>query len=634
MPILSPIGRKHPRVRALIALIYLILIGGGLTMVYPFLLMMAGSTKSGVDVRDIDVVPAYLRQDDALYRKYIEGLFNESLELYRIAYDRDDRSFERIPYPVSINHTAVADWHTFVKQTDLPPYASILGFIHTRISRTTPHMLRDYKARMLAEFGRDVHAMNRRLGTDFVNWNAFFVTPENYYSRLRSFNPTPFQTRYLTFKDKQPESVRHYASLQGFYKNAYLKARFGQAIADYNAAHGTAHASYDAVRLPRRAPDGPAVLRETWEHFVRRTINLLWIRVDTQATAAYRAFLRAKYNDVAVFNKQYNAAYDSFADVDLAPAPPLQGVRVSDWDQFIQGWKDPDTGRLHAPPLETLRIEAPDFWFQDFLAERYGPIGNLNAAWQTDYASYAGIILPQRDVHAAAFLDARRALRWEFTTRNYKTVLDYLLFHGRGIMNTAIYCTLAVLLALLVNPMAAYAMSRYKMPSAYKILLFLLLTMAFPPIVTQIPVFLMLRDFNLLNTFAALVLPGMAHGYSIFLLKGFFDSLPRELYESAEIDGANEWTMFWHISMSLSKPILAVIALNAFTQAYSNFMFALLICQDERMWTLMVWLYQLQMRSGQGVIYASLIVAAIPTFLIFFFCQQIILRGIVVPVEK
>ena len=86
--------------------------------------------------------------------------------------------------------------------------------------------------------------------------------------------------------------------------------------------------------------------------------------------------------------------------------------------------------------------------------------------------------------------------------------------------------------------------------------------------------------------------------------------------------------------MSLSQPILAVIALGAFTGAYSNFIMALLICQEEEMWTLMPWLYQLQQRSGEGVIFASLIVAAVPTFAIFVFCQNVIMRGIVVPVEE
>jgi multiple sugar transport system permease protein len=197
-----------------------------------------------------------------------------------------------------------------------------------------------------------------------------------------------------------------------------------------------------------------------------------------------------------------------------------------------------------------------------------------------------------------------------------------------------VYCFLAILSALIVNPMAAYAMSRYKMPSTYKILLFLMLTMAFPPMVTQIPNFLVLREQGLLNTFAALILLSLANGYSIFLLKVLFDSLPKELYESASLDGAGEWVMFWQITMNLSKPILAVIAINAFNHAYANFMFALLTCQNEMMWTLMVWLYPLQAKSSQGVVFASLLIAAVPTFLVFLFAQNIIMRGIVVPVEK
>ena len=85
--------------------------------------------------------------------------------------------------------------------------------------------------------------------------------------------------------------------------------------------------------------------------------------------------------------------------------------------------------------------------------------------------------------------------------------------------------------------------------------------------VTQIPVFLMLREFNMLNTFWALILPGLGNGYSIFLLKGFFDSLPQEPYESASIDRVGEFRIFWQITMSLSKPIPAVITLNTFTDA-------------------------------------------------------------------
>ncbi len=139
---------------------------------------------------------------------------------------------------------------------------------------------------------------------------------------------------------------------------------------------------------------------------------------------------------------------------------------------------------------------------------------------------------------------------------------------------------------------------------------------------------------SLLNNFAALILPGMANGFSIFLLKGFFDSMPKELYEAADIDGASEWTKFWMLTMNLSKPILAVIALGAFTSAYSAFMMALIIIPDEKMWTIMVWIFQLQNGAHQSVVYASLVIAAIPTFIIFVLCQNVIMRGIVVPTEK
>ncbi|HUT25186.1 MAG TPA: hypothetical protein VM492_12645, partial [Sumerlaeia bacterium] len=86
MPIISKVGRKSPKVRLLIGSIYAILITGALSMVYPFLLMVAGSTKSAVDVSDSAIIPAFLVDDDALYRKHVEALFNESFDQMQIAY--------------------------------------------------------------------------------------------------------------------------------------------------------------------------------------------------------------------------------------------------------------------------------------------------------------------------------------------------------------------------------------------------------------------------------------------------------------------------------------------------------------------------------------------------------------------
>jgi len=288
---------------------------------------------------------------------------------------------------------------------------------------------------------------------------------------------------------------------------------------------------------------------------------------------------------------------------------------------FLRGWTD-GAGELHRAKSGTLRLLSLEAQWRAWLRENYP-----NENWED-------APLPQWAAHEKVFHAEKGRWRMEFAARNYRTVFDHILLHGRGVWNTVVYCFWAVLAALVVNPLAAYAMSRFRLRNGYKVMLFCLCTMAFPPMVTQIPGFLMMRNFGMLNTFFALLLPGLANGYSIFLLKGFFDSQPRELYEAAAIDGAGEWRVFWGIAMNLSKPILAVVGLNAFTLAYSNFMFAFVVCQDERMWTLMVWLYQLQQSSGQAVMYASLVVAAIPTLCVFLFCQRLILRGIVVPVEK
>jgi len=225
-------------------------------------------------------------------------------------------------------------------------------------------------------------------------------------------------------------------------------------------------------------------------------------------------------------------------------------------------------------------------------------------------------------------------LKREYASRNFRFVLDYILLHGRAVWNTIIFCGLAVLTQLIVNPLAAYALSRYPIKASGKILLFLLATMAFPAEVAMIPSFLMLKDLGLLNTFAALILPSAASGYMIFLLKGFFDSLPPELFEAGQLDGAKEHTLMAKVAIPLSRPVLGYLALMAFMGSYSTFMFAFLVIQDQKMWTLMVWVYQLQTTAPKSVVMAALALAALPTLLVFLFAQRVIMKGIVLPGER
>ena len=637
MPIISQIGRRSVSVRLLAWSICGLLILGSFTMLYPFILMLSGSTKSAVDTPSMNVIPPFLREDEALYQKHIEGLFNESFDMMKTTYYSDAAAFNKVILPETVNTRLVKEWLTFLDGHDLPHYTYTVGYVRALFSRgVMPHTLRKFKKQFIERYEGDIDQLNREMGMEFVNWSAFFVMPVSYPARFNKLASSPVDLEFREFKAREPVDNRYYFSAEGFYKT-FLKTQYTKKIENYNKEHGSHYTSWEKIHLDRQWLQGNERTdkeQEDWESFVRTILNLLWVRVDEEAGPAYRLFLQAKYGSLEGLNRNYGTDYESFGQIRLIQEPPEKGLAFSDWAAFIQGWKDPDTSELHIAPLEMLRVYSVDFLFRDYLKATYGSIDQANEKLGIACKNWLEVLPPQQGMHYMAFREKTGWLRWEFTRRNFISVVDYIVLHGRGLWNTVIYCALAVLAALIVNPLAAYALSRYKPPSTYKVLLFLMLTMAFPPMVTQIPAFLMLREFHLLNTFWALVLPGLANGYWIFLLKGFFDSLPGELYDSAAIDGAGELRIFWQITMSLSKPVLAVIALNAFTMAYSNFMMALLICQDDKMWTLMPWLYQLQQRSGQGVVFASLIIAAVPTFLVFVLCQNVIMRGIVVPVEK
>ncbi len=757
MGIISTIGRKHIKVQALIWSITIALILGGITMVYPFALMIAGSSKSAVDVSENNIIPRFLIDDHVLYCKTIQGLFNEKsaalqstydlnngdfkllqmpewnffyhktigqlakeyarkyntpeaiipdkfynmsiaeLEQYSLdqhiqaekkaraallkeAYQTDDKksadskkdvipTVKNVPFkqevigdilkiptdknsflaetitglfkklPDQTQTKLAGDWYDFIKEKNYPFYYYGLGFTETPMSRMSQGLnLRKFKNQLYEKYQGNLDELNQALGTEYIAWNNFYQRPAFYIMRREMPNSASKQCKlFWNFKTKQPLPMRYYFSPEGFYKTIYLRAQYTKYLKNYNKAHKTNYKSWDEITFPQHYPAGKEytdLQRSDWEDYVRNLLNLLWVRVDKKELNNYHEFLKAKYANIAQLNKLYGTKYKSYDEIPLITRIKFTGTAMIDWASFISGWYDPVSKKTFKVPVESLYVTSVDFDFRDYLKKKYGTIDNFNKEMHSSYRSWQYIFPPQQEYHYEYIKLHKADLRWEFVKRNFIAVADYILLHGRGVFNTFIYCSLAILAALIVNPLAAYALSRFKPPSTYKLLMFLMLTMAFPPMVTQIPNFLLLREFGLLNTYAALILPALANGYSIFLLKGFFDSLPQELYESAQIDGASEVRLFLQITMSLSKPILAVIALQTFQFAYSNFMMALLLCQDQRMWTLMPWLYQLQMNSNPGIIFASLLIAAVPTFLVFVFCQNIIMRGIVVPVEK
>jgi len=543
-----------------------------------------------VDAQDLDIVPRFLYDGEMLYRKYEEAKYSEDLQAYVRTSGDEVRNFRTIVPPPACEDALVSDWRAFVSAAEMPPGWFLTGFgptLEGRIIQKNERAFRNYVRDLCND---DVATFQAHFEEPIENWFFLKFRPERMTDRKYQVNDTELMRTFYAFKEQLPPGDRIYVSNE-------------KAFERYRQLSGG-----------------------TREQFVREIVHPQFIVVDDSARPGWEAFLRKRHASIDTLNELYGSRYAGFADVPFPSDRLRASPQLTDFLLFL-----PDRETL---PLSALLLDTPELRWRAFLQAKYGTASASGEAHGRDYVSFDDIPMPQREVDYAYCMQHAGTIRGQFAASNFKMVFEYILLYGHGIRNTVVYCLLAIALALLVNPMAAYALSRYELRSQYKILLFLIATMAFPGVVTMIPNFLLLRDLGMLNTFAALLLPGMANGYAIFLLKGFFDSLPKELFEAADIDGANEWHKFWIITMNLSKPILAVIALGAFNGAYANFMYAFILCQDRNMWTLMVWLYQLQQFSSQGVVFASLIVAAIPTLLVFVLCQNVIIRGIVVPTEK
>lgn len=326
-------------------------------------------------------------------------------------------------------------------------------------------------------------------------------------------------------------------------------------------------------------------------------------------------FVERKYGSLDALNADWPVRYKSFFDISFSA-------------ESKRTWSDSSDNANEDAKLRT--------WFEFEQWYLHEAIANGDFVSRTMPAQLKPHASEIRNALAVQFVEHGWRDFFTGALANYRLVGEYLFLRGRAFFNTLLLVVLTILASLTVNPLAAYALSRFRLKSTEKIVLFLLATMAFPAAVTAIPGFLLIRDLGLLNTFAALVLPTIASGMSIFILKGFFDALPRELYEAAAIDGAGEFTVFLKITLPMTTPILAVNALNAFIHAYSSWEWAFLVCQRESHWTLAVWMYQMSQTFAHQpwCVMAGFVLVSIPTAVVFLVCQKVILRGIVLPSMK
>ena len=209
----------------------------------------------------------------------------------------------------------------------------------------------------------------------------------------------------------------------------------------------------------------------------------------------------------------------------------------------------------------------------------------------------------------------------------------------RWIFNSVVVSGVTAVIVVMVTALSAYSFSRFRFTGRDGLLVFILLVQVFPNLLAMVAIFLFLQQIGQhipqlgLNTQGGLILVyvGGAMGINIWLMKGFFDSVPRDIDESALVDGASHWQTYRLLIFPLVRPILIVVGILSFVGTFNEFVLARVLLRDKESWTLMVGLWSFiadNFARDWGVFAAGSVIGAIPTLVIYLALQDQIVGGL------
>jgi arabinogalactan oligomer/maltooligosaccharide transport system permease protein len=203
---------------------------------------------------------------------------------------------------------------------------------------------------------------------------------------------------------------------------------------------------------------------------------------------------------------------------------------------------------------------------------------------------------------------------------------------GRNLLSSLVVSTATTVVGLLLSITAAYALSRFRFPGRQGGLQALLISQMFPATLMLIPIYSILQKLGLLNSLGGLVLVYSTTSlpFCVWMLKGYFDTIPRDLEEAALMDGATPWQAFVRVVLPLSRPALAVTALFSFMNAWNEFILAATLLNDASLFTLPVALQRLvgEYRVEWGTFAAGALVVSVPVMALFFALQKHLVGGL------
>lgn len=217
------------------------------------------------------------------------------------------------------------------------------------------------------------------------------------------------------------------------------------------------------------------------------------------------------------------------------------------------------------------------------------------------------------------------------TTESYQKILNNPnLPVARWFLNSMLVASIATALILFIDSMAAYAYARMRFAGSKFLFGLLLATLFLPGIMFLVPNFLTIFRLGLLNNYAGVIMPGLASVFGVFFLRQFFQTIPKELEEAAQIDGASAAGTFFKVALPLAKPALATLAIITFLGSWNDFLWPLLILKDRKLQTLPPGLASLKgtYTSEYGQMMAGAVIAAVPVLILYVLLQKYIVQSV------
>jgi multiple sugar transport system permease protein len=201
---------------------------------------------------------------------------------------------------------------------------------------------------------------------------------------------------------------------------------------------------------------------------------------------------------------------------------------------------------------------------------------------------------------------------------------------ARNFANSLLVSVAITLGSLLFNTLAGYAFAKLRFAGRERVFQGLLAALVIPAQVAMLPLFLLMKQIGLVNTYAGVVVPALAGVFGIFLVRQYARSIPDELLEAARIDGAGEWRIFFRIVLPMLKPVLVTLAIFTFMAAWNDFMWPLIVLTDQEHYTLPVALASLSREHIMDVemMMAGAVVTVLPVLLLFLLLQRYYIQGL------